>query len=158
VKAFFNILGGLFIVFGIIWIISVVVAVANHTDYPTLVSMIPALAIHAGCNLLGVIFIGLGRRYDKKAAAGAWKWIYRGSITPLTSFFYYRHCISYLVDYLTWKRLLVPFLKPLMVKTPLGAFFVGNCSGLNKQQKSSPIQTSGFNKTKEVAIPGQKRG
>jgi len=48
-----------------------VVAVANHTDYPTLVSMIPALAIHAGCNLLGVIFIGLGRRYDKKAAAGA---------------------------------------------------------------------------------------
>jgi hypothetical protein len=47
-----------------------VVAVANHsTQYPTLVSTIPALAIHFGCNILGIILIGLGMRSGLKQKA-----------------------------------------------------------------------------------------
>jgi hypothetical protein len=40
-----------------------VVAVANHTQqYSTLTSMIPPLAIHGLCDILGITVIGLAMR------------------------------------------------------------------------------------------------
>ncbi len=66
VKAFLNILGGIFLLVGIGWIISVVVAVANHSGlYPTLTSLIPPFVIHAVCEILGISLIGLAMRLGK---------------------------------------------------------------------------------------------
>jgi hypothetical protein len=45
------------------------VAVATHTEgFTTLTGVIPALAIHAGCLFLGMVFLGLGQRRKQVAA------------------------------------------------------------------------------------------
>ena len=65
-KALLNILGGLFLIIGIIWIIAIVVAVANHNpDYSKFTQLIVPFIIHAVCNLVGIILIGLGMRFGK---------------------------------------------------------------------------------------------
>jgi hypothetical protein len=46
-----------------------VVAVANHNpDYATFSQVIPALAIHAVCDIIGVILIGAALRRGKTPA------------------------------------------------------------------------------------------
>ena len=70
-KALLNILGGLFLIIGIIWIIAIVVAVANHNpDYSKFTQLIVPFIIHAVCNLVGIILIGLARRFGKNIPAG----------------------------------------------------------------------------------------
>jgi hypothetical protein len=47
-----------------------VVAVATHTEgFTTLTGVIPALAIHACCLFLGMVFVGLGQRAKKQVAS-----------------------------------------------------------------------------------------